>query len=88
VVANAFNPSTWETGRWLSISSRPAGLQSKFQDSQGYTEKPCLEKKIELRAKVMGENDGKQKENKYNHMVHREVAALHASTGFNFFCIC
>jgi hypothetical protein len=26
-------------GRWIS------GLQSEFQDSQGYTEKPCLEKK-------------------------------------------
>jgi hypothetical protein len=22
----------------------PPGLQSEFQDSQGYTEKPCLEK--------------------------------------------
>jgi hypothetical protein len=44
VVAHAFNPSTWEAeaGRFLS-SSQP-GLQSEFQDSQGYTEKPCLEK--------------------------------------------
>jgi hypothetical protein len=37
---------TWqaEVGRFLS--SRPAWnkLQSDFQDSQGYTEKPCLEK--------------------------------------------
>ena len=30
VVAHAFNPSTWV---------------SEFQESQGYTEKPCLEKK-------------------------------------------
>jgi hypothetical protein len=44
VVEHAFNPSTWEaeTGRFLS-SSQP-GLQSEFQDSQGYTEKPCLKK--------------------------------------------
>jgi hypothetical protein len=40
VVAHAFNPSTQEAeaGGFL------AGLQSEFQDSQGYTEKPCLEK--------------------------------------------
>jgi hypothetical protein len=40
MVAHAFNPSTLEAeaGGFLS-------LQSEFQDSQGYTEKPCLEKK-------------------------------------------
>jgi hypothetical protein len=40
VVAHAFNPSIWEAkaGRFLP------GLQSEFKDSQGYTEKPCLEK--------------------------------------------
>jgi hypothetical protein len=44
VVAHAFNPSTREAeaGRFLSLSQ--PGLQSEFQDSQGYTEKPCLEK--------------------------------------------
>ena len=35
VVAHAFNPSTWEA---------EPGLQNEFQDSQDYTEKPCLEK--------------------------------------------
>jgi hypothetical protein len=37
MVAHAFNPSTREAeaGRFL---------QSEFQDSQGYIEKPCLEK--------------------------------------------
>jgi hypothetical protein len=37
-----FNTSTQETeagGSW--VQGQP-GLQSKFQDSQGYTEKPCL----------------------------------------------
>jgi hypothetical protein len=33
---NTFNPSTWE--------AEAGGLQSEFQDSQGYTEKPCLKK--------------------------------------------
>ena len=44
VGAHAFNPSTWEAEAvdfW--VQGQP-GLQSEFQDSQGYTEKPCLEK--------------------------------------------
>jgi hypothetical protein len=42
---HTFNPSTWEAeaGGFLSSRGQP-GLQSKFQDSQGYTKKPCLEK--------------------------------------------
>ena len=43
MVAHAFNASTRETeagGFW--VWGQP-GLQSKFQDSQGYTEKLCLE---------------------------------------------
>jgi hypothetical protein len=39
VVVHAFNPSTQE-----AETGQP-GLQSEFQDIQGYTEKPCLEKK-------------------------------------------
>jgi hypothetical protein len=44
MMAPAFNPSTQvaESGGFLRL--RQAGLQSEFQDSQGYTEKPCLEK--------------------------------------------
>jgi hypothetical protein len=45
VVVHAFNPSTWEAEAGGFLSSRSAWcLQSEFQDSQGYTEKPCLEK--------------------------------------------
>jgi hypothetical protein len=44
VVAHVFNPSTREAEAGGFLSSRPAGLQSEFQDSQGYTEKPSLEK--------------------------------------------
>jgi hypothetical protein len=45
VVVLAFNPSTQEAeaGRFLSSRLAP-GLQSEFQDSQSYIEKPCLEK--------------------------------------------
>jgi hypothetical protein len=44
-VAHAFNPSTQEAEAdfVLWVRGQP-GLQSEFQDSQGYTEKPCLEK--------------------------------------------
>ena len=41
-----FIPSTWSVGKRqtdLWVQDQP-GLQNKFQDSQGYTEKPCLEK--------------------------------------------
>jgi hypothetical protein len=43
VVAHTFNLSTWdaEVGRFRG----QPGLQSEFQDSQGYTEKLCLWKK-------------------------------------------
>jgi hypothetical protein len=34
VVAHAFNPSTWE--------AEAVELISEFQDSQDYTEKPCV----------------------------------------------
>jgi hypothetical protein len=39
-------PSTWEAEAGRFLSSRPAwSILSEFQDSsQGYTEKPCLEK--------------------------------------------
>jgi hypothetical protein len=51
MVVHAFNPSTREAeaGRFLS-SSQP-GLQSELQDSQGYTEKPCLEKQKKKKKK-------------------------------------
>jgi hypothetical protein len=42
MVAHTFNPSTWEAEAGGFLSSR-SGLQSEFQDSQDFTEKPCLE---------------------------------------------
>jgi hypothetical protein len=44
VVFYAFNPNTQEAEAGRFLSSRPTGLLSKFQDSQSYTEKSCLEK--------------------------------------------
>ena len=44
MVVHAFDPSTQEAEQAdLWVQGQP-GLQSEFQDSQDYTEKPCLEK--------------------------------------------
>ena len=40
-----FNPSTWEAEAGGSLQDQ-SGLQSQFQDSQGYTKKPCQKIKI------------------------------------------
>jgi hypothetical protein len=44
MVVHTFDPSTWETEAGRFLSSRPVWSTDEFQDSQGYTEKPCLEK--------------------------------------------
>jgi hypothetical protein len=51
VVAHAFYLSTWEAEAGRFVSLRPAGLQSEFQDSQGYTEKPCLKQTNKTKTK-------------------------------------
>jgi hypothetical protein len=38
-------------GRWISEFEASLVYTSEFQDSQGYTEKPCLEKKKESNGK-------------------------------------
>lgn len=46
MVMHAFDPSTWKADKaGRSLSSGQPGLQSEFQDSQVYTEKPCLQTK-------------------------------------------
>ena len=42
-MVHAFNPSTREAEAGRFLSWRPA-WSTEFQDSQGYTEKPCLKK--------------------------------------------
>jgi hypothetical protein len=39
------NPSTWEVEVGIFLIQGQCGLQSEFEDSQGYTPKPCLENK-------------------------------------------
>jgi hypothetical protein len=50
VVAHAFNLSTWEAEAGRFLRGQP-DLQSEFQDSQGYIEKPCLENKTKPNQK-------------------------------------
>ena len=58
VVANAFNPSTREAEADGFLRLRPA-WPTKFQDSQGYTEKPCLEKPKQKTKKQESRQDSK-----------------------------
>ena len=63
MVAHAFNPSTQRQRQadfW--VQGQP-GLQSEFQDSQGYTEKLCL-KKQKQNHKTKKQNKTKQKKQK------------------------
>jgi hypothetical protein len=66
-VAHAFNPSTWEAEAGRFLSMRPAGLQSEFQDSQDYTEKPCFRNKQTKKKKKKKEK--KKKERKLRALV-------------------
>jgi hypothetical protein len=74
VVAHAFNPSTWGgRGRWIS-EIKASLVYSVLQDSQGYTEKPCLGKKKKKREQpwARGVRPNIQK------LIHREqVVNLH-----------
>jgi hypothetical protein len=51
------NPREAEAGGSLRVQGLP-GLQSEFQDTKGYTEKPCLEGKAKKKKvspkEVMG----------------------------------
>jgi hypothetical protein len=46
MVAHTFNPSTQEAEAegFLELMASQSVLQKEFQDSQRYTEKPCLRK--------------------------------------------
>jgi hypothetical protein len=62
---HAFNPSTWEAeaGRFLSSKSQP-GLQSEFQDSQGYLYRETLSRKKQKTKKQKNWNKQKNKKQK------------------------
>jgi hypothetical protein len=49
VVVHAFNPRTWEAEAGGFLISGQPDLQSEFQDTQDYTEKPCLKKQKKKR---------------------------------------
>ena len=61
IVAHAFNPSTrWQKQEDFWVQGQP-GLLSEFQDSQGYTEKPCLEKPKKKKAPIHIKQNVKKK---------------------------
>ena len=72
MVALAFNPSTREAEAGDFWVRGQPGLQSEFQDSQDYTEKPCLKK-----TKNKKQKNKKQKTNKKtNKTKQRTLTAL------------
>ena len=65
-MAHAFNSSTWEAEAGSRVRGQP-GLQSEFQGSRGYTEKPCLENKTKQTKQTKQTKKTKQtKQNKQN----------------------
>jgi hypothetical protein len=68
MVAHTFNPSTWEAEAGRFLSSRPACLQSEFQDSQGYTKKLCLENQTKPNQTKPKQNKTKQKTTTFHFM--------------------
>ena len=68
MVAHAFNPSTQEAEAGRFLSSRPA-WSTEFQDSQSYTEKPCLKKKKKKKKK----KNGKEKKKKMLQMMFQHM---------------
>jgi hypothetical protein len=56
-------PALWRQGQ---VVQGQLGLQSKIQDSQGYTEKPCLEKTNKQTNKKPCLEGGKKKEKEKN----------------------
>lgn len=50
MVAHTFNLSTQEAEVDRSLNSRPARSTGEFQDTLGYTEKPCLKKQKKTKA--------------------------------------
>jgi hypothetical protein len=65
VVVHAFNPSTWEAEAGGFLSSRTAWF-TEFQDSQGYTEKPCLEKQKQKTTTTTTKTKNQKKDAKEN----------------------
>jgi hypothetical protein len=58
VVAQAFSPSTLEAEAGGFLSSKPA---CEFQHSQGYKEKPCLEKNKQTNKQTNKQNNSRKK---------------------------
>lgn len=62
VEAHAFNPSTQQEGRPLSLQDQP-GLHNEFQASQGHKVKPC-DKKTE-KGRKEGGREREEKKRKF-----------------------
>lgn len=57
-MVHTFNPSMLDRGRWISVTLRST-WSTQFQDTQGNTEKLCLEKQTQNTNKKKKEEEGK-----------------------------
>ena len=63
ILSHIIKPWEAEAGGFLWVPGQP-GLKSEFQDSHGYTEKPCLQKTKQNKTKQNKTRNKQQKENK------------------------
>lgn len=68
VMMQIFNPSTWETEAEgaLWVQGQPT-LNSEFQDTQGYKEKPFLKTKQKIDDRLMDRQMDRQVDDTYTH---------------------
>jgi hypothetical protein len=78
VVAHAFNPGTQEAEASGSLSSSQPGLQSESQNSQGYTEKPCLKKKGRKEGREGGASKHQLEKLHYTNFTYKYIHHAHA----------
>lgn len=70
----AFNPSTLKFEASL-------GLQDEFQNSQGYTQKPCVEKPKQLIITINNNNYNKSMKQRLVRQLNRETSLMHKLDG-------
>jgi hypothetical protein len=63
-----------QTQRWICVCSRPGLVYREFQDSQDYTEKPCLKRKKKSNQKSKTESDqGRYSMSAYGFLIYEHL---------------
>jgi hypothetical protein len=75
-------------GRWTFVSSRPAWSTDPVQDSQGYTEKPCLEEQNKTQHNKRAEKEGKERKRERGGRTYTERTFHFTHTHTHHACMC